>query len=1435
MESAANGSAEQLTSSHGLPIGSGFSAEGLLDSLPWAVLVLDEQHRIQRINQQAERWCGASPKRLLGQLLTEAAVPPAVRATLVQLLELGEVEPREVYLPQQEQWIAFSATRQPSGWVLYGQDITPQKRREQQYQALAENTPDVLTRWGPDLRLRYANAAFADKSGTSLFELLGRTNREMGQPEHIAGPYMAVLQRVFDTGRLQEYFNSFPTPHGEVHYYSRLVPELREGRIETVLGIARDITALKQNEAVTLQLRDELARRTADHYHALFHRMDQAFCVLELLFDDTGQTVVDCLYRQVNPVFSRQSGLSGDVVGRSGRDVMPDLETFWFDIYGRVARTGESERLEQYVPPVDRWFDVHTFRVGGPGSREVGVLFQDITARKQQELHQTFLLRFSDALRAETSATGVAHRALGLLGEQLQLDRCYIGLYDQAGDRATFPHQVGNDRIPPVPAEVRLSDFPDALRVAHDRTLVIDDLAQADGLSDTDRHNLGALGLQALVAATLRRGANGPQWAIVALSADVRHWTPGEVALLEEATERTWAAMEHMRADAALRQSEEEFRLLVTTTSDTVYRLSADCTQLEQLLGHDFLADTLSPSRTWTTKYIPDEDLPLVQAAIADAIARKGPLELEHRVQQADGTVGWAHTRAVPVLDAQGEVTSWLGAATNITARKQAEEALRQSEQRQRTLIANLPGAAVFVVDRDLRYQLAEGEALRQVGDDPADYLGRTVQEMAPPDQWPAYRTLYEGALAGQAFEREHDQGGRRFLTRGVPLPGPDGGVPAVLAVSYDITERQQAEEALRVSQATLAAVFEALPVGVGVADAQGQFTLANHQMQQYLPTGRMPSLDDTQHTRWRGHHPDGRPLARREFPGARALRGESVVPGVEMRYMPDEGPDCWTQVFCVPLPDGRGEVSGQVTVILDITARKAAEEALRQAEESHRAELEQQVAERTQELQESRDLLHAIAESQSAFISAFKAVRDAHGRVVDLEYVFTNTRTQQIAGGRPLVGRRYLEVFPEAENAGFLASFRRVLETGVGEDRELPYHDDQLTGWYRSNATKLDDGVLVVGEDITPRKQTEQERARLLHLLEQAEAVAGLGSWDYDLLSKEFLWSEGMYRLFGLPPGQPVRPDVYLQYVVDEDRPHAERLVHCLTTGTDCFEDTLRLRVGEQVKTVRIKSVVLYNEAGAPVRVLGVDLDISQLQRLEADNLRLRLTQQRALFEAVQAAQEAERKRMAESLHNGIGQMLFATKLRLDQLHAPLLGTNAALVAARNEADRLLSEAIRQTRALSHELVPMALEKFGLAASLRDIGSDMSTPQLRFRCQVVVDEDAALLPSALQTALYRMAQELAQNIVKHAAGATEASLELETTPGWALLRAEDNGAGFAAPRADAPGLGLRSIRDRVALLGGQFETGTRPTSGAFVRIRIPLPAAPPHATPVPR
>ena len=878
------------------------------------------------------------------------------------------------------------------------------------------------------------------------------------------------------------------------------------------------------------------------------------------------------------------------------------------------------------------------------------------------------------------------------------------------------------------------------------------------------------------------------------------------------------------RAEAARRRSEEQFRLFVTASSDVLYRMDAGWQQMLPLDGRNVLADTAAPSITWLEANIPPAEQPAVEAAIRAAIAGPHFFALEHRVFQADGAVGWMFSRAVPVLNERGELLEWFGTATDITVRKQAEEALYRSEERLRRMM-NVSHVGVLTFDLAGTLLTANDAFLDLLGYSRAEFEARTFtwQDFTPPEyEAESQRQLerIQQTGLGGPYEKEYlrRDGSRQWFMFVAAALG-DG---TLVEYAVNIADRKQAEAGLRVSEAKYRTLFETMDQGFGIGEvlpagsgrpADYRWLEVNPQVERLTGMARadllsgqtmrkvMPDLEDEWYERYERVALTGEPVRFEQY--AQVLGR-------------------WFDVYVFPL-DGP-EPHRIALLFTNITARKQAEEALRYAEEGHREQLEQQVAARTQELRESRDLLHAIAESQSAYVTALKAIRGEDGRIVDLEYIFVNSITARLDDGRQLMSRYFSEVFPAAETSGLMDSYRCVIETGEHEDREVMYSDGRLTGWFRSNATKLGDGVLVIGEDITARKRAEQERTRNLRLLEQAEAVGGLGSWDYDLLSREFLWSDGMHRLFGLPLGQPVGPEVYLRFVVDEDRPQAEQLVHCLTTGIDCFEGTLRLRVGEQVKTVRIKSVVLHDEAGQPVRVLGVDLDISELQRLEADNLRLRLTQQRALFEAVQAAQETERRRMAESLHNGIGQMLYATKLRLDGLHAPLPGTDPALVAARREADQLLGDAIRQTRALSHELVPTVLKEFGLAAALQDISRKMSTPQLPVRSLVQFDEAAAPLAPVLQTALYRMAQELAQNIVKHARGATEASLELETMPGWVLVRAEDNGVGFAAAATESPGLGLRSIRDRVALLGGQFATGAAPAGGAYVRIRIPLP-----------
>ncbi|PZP47879.1 MAG: hybrid sensor histidine kinase/response regulator [Azospirillum brasilense] len=255
-----------------------------------------------------------------------------------------------------------------------------------------------------------ANAGYERQTG--IPNIVGQTIRGLAPDE--ADGWVELYGNVLRTGEPIRFERYFAAAGRHIEVSSARVEQASQRQVSVLF---RDITARKEAEAAR--------QRSETRYRSLFDSIDEGFCTIEVLFE--GETPVDYRFLEVNAAFERQTGLV-DAAGRTMRSLAPDHEQHWFDIYGRVARTGEPMRFENPASALDdRWYDVYAFRVDAPGDNRVAILFNDVSivqqarralARSRDELEQQVAERTADLahtlekLRAETAERVAAEEAL---------------------------------------------------------------------------------------------------------------------------------------------------------------------------------------------------------------------------------------------------------------------------------------------------------------------------------------------------------------------------------------------------------------------------------------------------------------------------------------------------------------------------------------------------------------------------------------------------------------------------------------------------------------------------------------------------------------------------------------------------------------------------------------------------------------------------------------------------------------------------------------------------------------------------------------------------------------------------------------------------------------------------------------------------------------
>ncbi len=215
----------------------------------------------------------------------------------------------------------------------------------------------------------------------------------------------------------------------------------------------------------------------------------------------------------------------------------------------------------------------------------------------------------------------------------------------------------------------------------------------------------------------------------------------------------------------------------------------------------------------------------------------------------------------------------------------------------------------------------------------------------------------------------------------------------------------------------------------------------------------------------------------------------------------------------------------------------------------------------------------------------------------------------------------------------------------------------------------------------------------------------------------------------------------------------------------------------------------------------------------------RLEDERQQELLKAVIETQESERKRLAEDLHDSVGQVLSAIKLKLHKLDKQSDGKNEMLA----DTCKLTDECIQEIRNIIHNVLPPVLTDFGLIDALEALCNKMNS---NTAIQVVFTKKLSpeRFPSAIELTVYRIAQELFGNAVKHS-DATSIHVELSKHGNALIMSFRDNGKGFNLDDV-TQGFGIKNLHSRVQLINGKIDIYSKPLSGTITTINIPLPRA---------
>ena len=342
---------------------------------------------------------------------------------------------------------------------------------------------------------------------------------------------------------------------------------------------------------------------------------------------------------------------------------------------------------------------------------------------------------------------------------------------------------------------------------------------------------------------------------------------------------------------------------------------------------------------------------------------------------------------------------------------------------------------------------------------------------------------------------------------------------------------------------------------------------------------------------------------------------------------------------------------------------------------------------------------------------------------------------------------------------------------------------------------------------------------------LADAQRIAHLGNWHWDIVKDELSWSDQIYNIFGLKPQQfDATYAAFLACVHPDDRKIVEQAVdEALRTHKPYSIDHRIIRPDGEERIVHERAEVTFDSNGQALRMMGTVQDITTRKNTEHELLAYQ-KQLQILASELTLAEEHQRRNLAENLHDQVGQLLAAAKMKLEFLTGFQQSDDHA-----NTLDsvlQLLHQAIQYTRSLTFELSPPALYALGFEAALARLAEQM-TDLYAMNCRFEHDGILKPMDKEVKVLLYRVVQELLHNVGRHAA-AREVKISLSTTETQIQIVLEDDGVGFDPKKFESNagingGFGLFSARERLNYINGNMTIRSARGHGAKTVITAPL------------